>query len=249
MKKVGIYKIINKINNKTYIGSSIDVEGRFYAHKNKLKNNKHPNSILQNSVNKNGIENFLFEIIEECSKELLVEREQYWIDCNKNGYNIRKIAQSNYGISLSDEHKKKIGLSSKGRKHSEVTKRILSDVHKGVPKSKESVEKMRKSLTNRKLSKEHKIKISENHYNKNKPLSDETKKKISENHKLKKIKPPSRLGAKVPYKPRPNADRGGKNNPMYGKSIKDIWIVKYGVKEAEEKWCKKYPKKCNNYIL
>jgi hypothetical protein len=183
------------------------------------------------------------------SKELLIEREQYWIDyvfSHGNCYNIRKIAESNYGISLSEEHKRKISESSKGRRHSEETKKMLSNIHKGIPKSKDSIEKMKKSLTNRKLSEEHKRKISENHVNKGKPISDDIKRKISENHKLKKIKPPSRLGSKVPYKSRPNVDRSGEKNPMYGKSVKDIWVEKYGEKEAEEKWCKRYPKKCHN---
>jgi len=244
MKKTGIYKIVNKINNKTYIGSSIDIDNRFYVHKNKLKKNIHPNNILQNSVNKYGIENFIFEVIEECDVELLTEREQYWINFNINGYNIRKIAESNRGISLSEETKKKISESNKGKVISEHVRKLLSKAHKGRPKSKESVEKMKKSLTNRKLSEEHKKNISKNHANKNKSLPEKTKKKISENHKLKNIKPPSRLGSKVPYKPRPNVDRSGEKNPMFGKAVKDVWIEKYGLEIANKKWCERFPKKC-----
>jgi group I intron endonuclease len=59
----GIYRIINKTNNKIYIGSSVNILSRFSKHKSLLKHNKHDNDYLQNSYNKYGLENFLFEII------------------------------------------------------------------------------------------------------------------------------------------------------------------------------------------
>ena len=65
MKTVsGIYKIRNLINNKIYIGSTINFRQRWYTHKTLLTNNKHPNSHLQNAWNKYGPANFVFEIME-----------------------------------------------------------------------------------------------------------------------------------------------------------------------------------------
>ena len=86
-------------------------------------------------------------------------------------------------------------------------------------------------------------KISE--YHKDKPKTEEHKKNLSKSQKGK----PKNYVQTEEHRRKNSEANSGKNNPMYGKSIKDIWIVKYGVKEAEEKWCKKYPKKCNNYIL
>ena len=92
-----IYKITNKINNKVYIGQTIQkpVE-RFYQHcaikcdKNVL------NMAIHRAIFKYGKSNFTFEIIEEVQKSQLNEREEYWIkyyDSFKNGYNSTKGGQ------------------------------------------------------------------------------------------------------------------------------------------------------------
>lgn len=81
------------INHKIYIGSSIDVKRRICSHKYQLINNKHHNYHLQKSINKYNIDNFEFNIIEECLEEDLLKREEYYIkfynaDNIKHGYNI-----------------------------------------------------------------------------------------------------------------------------------------------------------------
>ena len=52
--KCGIYMILNLINGKRYIGSSIDIYNRLHEHLHNLKNNKSHNNHLQNSWNKYG---------------------------------------------------------------------------------------------------------------------------------------------------------------------------------------------------
>ena len=76
----GIYCIENKVNGKKYIGQSVNIEERWQTHKSKLKDNKHINSYLQNSWNKNGESAFEFSIIELCDVNELNEREVYWIE-------------------------------------------------------------------------------------------------------------------------------------------------------------------------
>lgn len=100
---IGIYKIINKLNGDCYIGSSIRLKDRKNRHFKDLENGTHHSIILQRSVEKHNIENFEFEIIENCSKEELLNREQYWIDLLKPEYNICKIAGSPLGIKQSEE--------------------------------------------------------------------------------------------------------------------------------------------------
>lgn len=78
-KICGIYCIENLVNNKKYIGQSVDIYSRWYAHKSKLYGNKHENTHLQNSWNNYGEKYFHFYIVELCDKELLNEREIYWI--------------------------------------------------------------------------------------------------------------------------------------------------------------------------
>lgn len=111
----GIYKIINIYDNKVYVGSSIDIKRRWHEHKKELRKNKHCNLHLQFAWNKYGEQNFQFEIIEivdNPTKENLLNREQYWIDklcaCNENeGYNILSQAGSNLGTKMSDALKQK----------------------------------------------------------------------------------------------------------------------------------------------
>ena len=90
---IGIYKIVNKINEKVYVGLTTNLRTRKNRHFSTLKSNKHENVHLQFSVNKYGIKNFEFEIIEKCEKNELDEREKYWIKFYKScdaeyGYNI-----------------------------------------------------------------------------------------------------------------------------------------------------------------
>ena len=62
----GIYKIINIINEKTYVGSTISkFNRRWNCHKCQLRNHNHGNKYLQNAWNKYGEDKFIFEIIEE----------------------------------------------------------------------------------------------------------------------------------------------------------------------------------------
>lgn len=76
-KIIGVYKILNKVNNKLYVGSSTFVQSRLRLHKSHLRKNEHVNKHLQSSFNKYGIENFQFLLIEECEESNLIEREQY----------------------------------------------------------------------------------------------------------------------------------------------------------------------------
>lgn len=90
---IGIYKIENIINNKVYIGSSIDIEKRFYKHLWMLRKGVHDNNYLQNSFNEHGEENFKFSIIESCSEDMLIEMENFFL-------NLLNSSHVNYGYNL-----------------------------------------------------------------------------------------------------------------------------------------------------
>lgn len=91
-----IYKITNKINNKIYIGQTIKNRptDRFSQHKYAARHLDQDNGIsyLHRAMNKDGVDNFDFEIIEEIDNSLLNEQEKYWINfynCQMpNGYNM-----------------------------------------------------------------------------------------------------------------------------------------------------------------
>ena len=83
--------IKNNINDKSYVGQSINIENRWIHHKSELNNNKHINDYLQNAWNKYGEDNFSFIVIEECKESELNEKEIYYINkynSMNNGYNL-----------------------------------------------------------------------------------------------------------------------------------------------------------------
>ena len=101
----GIYKITNQLNGHSYIGQSIDIQRRWRTHKNYTAQETTP---LYLAFEKYGINNFTFEIIEECQPEDLDQREIYWIEYYNSylkGYNQTTGGQgnSNNSIKLSTE--------------------------------------------------------------------------------------------------------------------------------------------------
>lgn len=104
---IGIYKITNKINNHSYVGQSRNISKRWHDHIYHSKNiDRYP---LYRAFDKYGINNFSFEIIEECSVEELNAKEQYWIKYYQPEYN--QTFDENYnphGFKLSYEQAKEI---------------------------------------------------------------------------------------------------------------------------------------------
>ena len=89
VKKVrGIYKVTNKINGKVYIGQSVDIGRRWREHMTAKDD-----IYFHKAIQKYGVENFEWEVIEQCKKKDLDEREIYWIeyyDSFNKGYNCTK---------------------------------------------------------------------------------------------------------------------------------------------------------------
>lgn len=97
--KSGVYRINNEINGKSYIGSSINLVGRFsnYYSLVSLKN-KERSSIINNSILKYGHSNFSLDILEYCEPSLCRSREQYYLNLLKSEYNICKKVDSPLGV-------------------------------------------------------------------------------------------------------------------------------------------------------
>jgi hypothetical protein len=108
--KIGIYRIVNKITKKQYIGSTkSSFWSRKTKHLNSLKRNEHGNQHLQNSWNKYGSNSFVFEILEICELELVEFLEAYYIkkfktNQNSFGYNIASVSEYRFKYKLSNEH-------------------------------------------------------------------------------------------------------------------------------------------------
>lgn len=95
-KKVicGIYKITNLLTNECYIGQSVNISERWKQHcKCGLGIQAPSTNILYNAMQRDKVWNFTFELLEECSRDKLNEKETFWIDMyqsNKFGYNMQK---------------------------------------------------------------------------------------------------------------------------------------------------------------
>lgn len=189
MKICGVYFIKNLVNDKVYVGSSIDIFRRWKTHQRDLLNNKHHSLKLQRSFNKYGIDSFQYCLAESATNQKLASNcEQKWIiklDAVTNGYNNNPIANNVGLMPKSEEHKRKIGLAHLGRKLSQ--------------KSKDKISQAMLGRINGPCSEERKLKISESKLGK-KPMTDEGKKRLSDFRK-------STVGKKRgTYKPRTNSN-------------------------------------------
>lgn len=169
--KSGIYKITNLINGKIYIGSTCSFRDRKSKHKNR-KNN----TLISKSIFKYGWENFKFEVIEYCDTDILIEREQFYLDTyqpfvENNGYNLlRRVEKSWLGYKHTDESKKKMSEKkrncipwNKGKTGVQIcsveTRRLMSENRSGEKNgffgkshSKRTIDRLSESAKNRDMS-------------------------------------------------------------------------------------------------
>jgi len=131
MNYAGIYCIQNKINNKRYIGSSVNIEKRWKNHRKNLLERKHHSPALQNAWNKYGEKNFIFLALEQVNdlNDLLI-REQYYFDLHKphiRGYNICPTAGSCLGRPTKPSTINKLEILNRGENHPK-SKLTIDDV-------------------------------------------------------------------------------------------------------------------------
>lgn len=148
--KPGVYAIVNLENGKHYIGSTRSLKKRSKEHAYDLSSERHSSRILQNAWNKYGADAFRFDIIEvvEDVKEVLLEREQFWIDQTIPYYNVARKAHSRAGIkcseetiqkireakqNISDETREKIGAASRAMWEDEELRQKLVEAAKNRP--------------------------------------------------------------------------------------------------------------------
>ena len=187
-KDSGIYRIVNLVNGRIYIGSAMKLAQRSIEHGRTLRGNRHKNPFLQHDFNKCGNDSFKFEIVEVVSgKEELIKREQFYLDqyfdYKVNCYNICPTAGNSLGRVFSEETKAKISAKAKGRKASDETKAAISAGGKGRKHTAEQVAKHIARITGIKFSPERLANMSK--ANIGKKATEETKAKMSAVHKIR----------------------------------------------------------------
>lgn len=131
MREAGIYQIVNLVNGKSYVGSSVQVESRIFKHLAFLRRGEHPNAHLQAAFSKYGEQSFDYKLLEVCGKEVLLSREQFYLDSITPQYNICKVAGNTLGYKHEGAAKAKMSVANQGNKrmlgkrHSEQTKKVI----------------------------------------------------------------------------------------------------------------------------
>lgn len=86
-KQSGIYRRVNNVNGKTYVGSGVNLTKRLRSYYNNKELNRKPRPI-QDALLKYGHKNFSLDIFEYCPNTKLLEREQFYLDLLIPEYNI-----------------------------------------------------------------------------------------------------------------------------------------------------------------
>lgn len=175
----GIYQITHKSSGKKYIGSTNNINHRRLDHLRDLRNNRHCNPHLQNTWNKYGENDFVFQIIEITTTSTQFIREQWYLD-NKIDWN--NDFNSNKSASLSP--------GTKGKSMSEETRRKKSVAMKNNKRQMSDDERRRRSESAKSMNAKRKASGW--------TFSDESRKKKSEISKKLGLKPAhvSQLGRK-----------------------------------------------------
>jgi group I intron endonuclease len=160
-KRPGIYTITNTVTLTVYVGSTNNFVRRRQEHRGELRAGRHVNPYLQSAWNKYGEECFKFELIEDCSSDLLYEREQYHLDLLQsvsglNFYNVSPITKGSVmslaeRLKMSERHKGNV--YTLGMRHSDAAKTAISVARTGVKKSPETIERMRLASLKREAAK------------------------------------------------------------------------------------------------
>ena len=165
-KKIcGIYEIHHKKSGRKYIGQSVNICDRWNKHITMLSRGDHHCSSLQDHFE--NLSGLSFQILEECKKEDLCQKEIEWWEKQENPFNGKPSKRIKGFCSPTEETKAKISKAHKGTKRTDETKKNMSESSKG-----------------RILSDEWKIKISEGNKGKNtgKIHSEEAKEKNRQAH-------------------------------------------------------------------
>lgn len=129
---IGVYKITSP-TGRIYIGQSLDIKRRWKQHK-KCDHKTSYTVKLFRSFLKYGVSNHIFEILEECSIDLLNDRERYWQEFynsasvnNLNCFLVQTSSKRREGQIISDKQKAQISLVHKGKKYSAETRQKIKD--------------------------------------------------------------------------------------------------------------------------
>jgi len=166
----GIYMIINRLNGNQYVGQSIDIIRRYKEH---LRPNTHGTKEFHNDIQTHGKRYFDLFILEVCNREMLNDREEYYIRKFQPYYN-KSLGQGQKGLRISEKTRKLLSeraknrwermtdaqkeevIDSMRRNHrtgyhlSDETKMKISAKRAGTSRSRESIDRQKQTIQEKK---------------------------------------------------------------------------------------------------
>lgn len=147
-----IYKAINKINNKAYIGQTIfSLQKRKKRHLYEAETVENTTIYFHKAIKKHGSKNFKWEILCRCNNiDELNKLEIYHIrsyDTFKNGYNLTEGGYGSSGFIHNENSKKTMSIIKQGIKHSEMHKSKISSSRKGQKLTEKTKAKISKATS------------------------------------------------------------------------------------------------------
>jgi len=146
--KSGIYRWVNNNNGKSYVGCAKNLYKRLYSHfsLSYLKNPRNKNMQISRALLKYSYSVFSLEILEYCDIDILISKEQYYINLFEPEYNTLKTASSRLGLKHSELTKQKMSKNLKGENHPLFGVKSLDNPNFGKKHSEESIEKINQAL-------------------------------------------------------------------------------------------------------
>lgn len=185
-----VYRILNLVNQKCYVGSTFNVEGRWEKHLKELRVGDHHSIKLQRAWNKYGESNFKLETLTCRKKEVRQFQEAFYMqkfNSIEDGYNIVSLGLEDGSFRVSEETKKQISLKLAGRPKPPRTEeyRLKQSIsHKGKVQSEECKKRKSLKMIGKPRPKEVGLKVSKALLGHS--TSEATRKKISEAGKGRK---------------------------------------------------------------
>ena len=140
-RKSGVYRWNNLVTSMSYIGSAINLTRRLRTYFSLGSLNKEllkGNSRIYNGLLKYGYSNFSLDILEYCEPDVLISKEQYYIDLLNPEYNILKVAGSRLGLKHSKATIEKMsGINNHffGKAHTSETRKMIGLSLRAVAKT------------------------------------------------------------------------------------------------------------------
>lgn len=152
----GIYRILNTVSGKSYVGSTVRMRGRWTEHRHRLRKGNHHSRHLQSSWNKYGEDCFVFEplLFMDAEQPLFVEEQRFIdsLDAFRDGYNTLPAAGSALGHKASPEARAKMSAAALGRPpsiknytHTPEARAAMSLANRGKGTGPEACESRRKA--------------------------------------------------------------------------------------------------------